>query len=316
MPIYTAPAVYIVFWGIKALVQRKYAEAQNQKTHTINSFHQGNIMKEVLSLYIGGERIYSEKHTADAPKAVITIVHGLGEHIGRYHYFIEKLNEAGFSVYGLDLYGHGQSGGLRGYLDDFQRFVDEAIYLIDYAKSENPDIPCFLFGHSMGGCIASTVGEQTDNLVDGIILSGACTDVPPSAAKLQGVIKILSKIAPKAKLGNSLGQFVSRDKDVVENYNTDPLNLKKLTFSLYNQFCVIGANNSRDNAPEFSYPVYILHGTDDKLADPKASENFYKNCSSQDKTLKMYDGLYHEILNEPEKDEVIADIISWLCKHI
>ncbi|MBR6800547.1 MAG: lysophospholipase [Eubacteriaceae bacterium] len=273
-------------------------------------------MKEVLSLNIGGETIYAEKHAVEGAKAVITVIHGLGEHIGRYAYFIGKLNESGYTVYGLDLYGHGQSGGMRGYLDDFQRFVDEAIYLVNYAKAENPDKKHFLFGHSMGGCIVSTVGEQTDGLVDGIILSGACTDVPPSAAKLQGAIKVLSKIAPKAKLGNSLGEFVSRDKDVVEYYNTDPLNLKKLTFSLYNQFCVIGANNSRDNAGKFSYPVIILHGSEDKLSDPQASVNFYNNISSSDKSLKMYEGLYHEILNEPEKDEVISDILAWLEERV
>ncbi len=273
-------------------------------------------MKEILNLSIGGEYIYAEKHTADDPKAVITIIHGLGEHIGRYHYFIEKLNEAGFSVYGLDLYGHGQSSGIRGYLDDFQRFVDEAIYLVDYARAENPSVPVFLFGHSMGGCIVSTVGEQTYDLVDGILLSGACTDTPPAAKKLQGAIKVLSKIAPKAKLGNSLGEFVSRDKEVVDLYNTDPLNLKKLTFALYNQFCVIGANNSRDNAGKFTYPVLIMHGTEDKLSEPQASINFYNNISSQDKSLKMYEGLYHEILNEPEKDEVIKDIIAWLDERL
>ncbi len=273
-------------------------------------------MKEILSLNIGGESIYAEKHAVEDAKAVITIIHGLGEHIGRYEYFISELNESGYTVYGLDLYGHGQSGGIRGYLDDFDRFIDEAVYLVNFAKSENPDKKHFLFGHSMGGCIVSTVGERTKDLVDGIILSGACTDVPPAAVKLQGIIKLISKIAPKAKMGNSLGELVSRDKAVVDNYNTDPLNLKKLTFSLYNQFCVIAANASRDNAKEFSYPVIILHGTDDKLSDPSASENFYKNISSEDKTLKMYKGLYHEILNEPEKDEVISDIVSWLEGHI
>ncbi len=273
-------------------------------------------MKEILNLTIGGESIYAEKHAVSDPKAVIVIIHGLGEHIGRYHWFIGKLNEAGFTAYGLDLYGHGQSSGDRGYLDEFQRFVDEAIYLVDYAKAENPSVPVFLFGHSMGGCIVSTVGEQTCGLVDGIILSGACTDVPPAAKKLQGIIKVLSKIAPKGKLGNSLGEFVSRDKAVVENYNTDPLNLKKLTFSLYNQFCVVGANNSRDNAGKFTYPVIILHGSEDKLSEPSASVNFHKNISSSDKTLKMYEGLYHEILNEPEKEIVAKDIISWVGEHI
>lgn len=273
-------------------------------------------MKEILSLNIGGESIYAEKHTAENAKAVVTIIHGLGEHIGRYSYFIEKLNEAGISVYGLDLYGHGQSGGMRGYLDDFQRYVDEAIYLVDYAKAEYHDLPHFLFGHSMGGCIVATVGEQTYGLVDGIILSGACTDVPTSAARLQGIIKVLSKIAPKAQMGNSLGEFVSRDKAVVENYNTDPLNLKKMTFALYNQFCVRGANAARDNAGKFSYTVLILHGTDDKLSDMNASKNFYERISSEDKNIILYDGLYHEILNEPEKDKVISDILSWLNEKI
>lgn len=273
-------------------------------------------MKEILNLNIGGESIYAEKYTSDSPRAVISIIHGLGEHIGRYHYFMEKLNEAGFSAYGIDLYGHGQSGGKRGYLDSFQRFVDEAVYLVDFAKAENPGVPHFLFGHSMGGCIVANVGEQTEDLVDGIILSGACTDVPDAAKNLQWLFRFLSKIVPGMYVRVPLGELLSRDREIVDNYNADPLNLQKRTISLYNEFCVIGANNARDNAADFSYPVIIMHGTEDKLADPQVSRNFCENISSADKTLKMYEGLYHEIINEPEKDEVIGDIVSWIENRI
>ncbi|MBE6039077.1 MAG: alpha/beta hydrolase [Anaerofustis stercorihominis] len=263
-----------------------------------------------------GTKLYSYKSIVENSKAVICIVHGLGEHCGRYDYFTQKLNDAGYSVYSFDLYGHGQSEGKRGYLDRFDRYVDEAVSLVNIAKSENPGKKVFLFGHSMGGCVAAYTGEREKGLVDGVILSGACTDTPPAAAKLTGIIKILGSIAPNATLGNSLGDLVSRDPAVVELYNTDPLNLKKLTFALYKQFCVLGTSHVKNNAKSFSYPVLILHGGEDKLSDPSASVNFEKNISSQDKTLKIYDGLFHEILNEPEKDEVINDILIWLSERV
>lgn len=264
-----------------------------------------------------GIKLFSTIDFADDALANLVIVHGLGEHSGRYAYLTEQLNKAKFNVFRFDLRGHGKSEGESAFLKDYQDYIKDLQVVIDAAKSMAPDKKTFLLGHSMGGFISALYGVSTKNEVDGIVLSGAATQTPKQAQGAMGtMVKILGAIAPKAAMANDLGKVVSKDQNVVQAYLNDPLNKKKITFGLYNQFLIKGINYVKSNLASFVYPTLILHGENDLIVDPNASKILFQSIMSEDKTLKTYPNLYHEIFNEPEREEVIGDTIQWLNKRI
>ena len=257
--------------------------------------------------------LHSTKSLVQTPKANVIITHGLGEHSGRYSYVMEKLNQSDFNAYTYDLRGHGKSGGHSAYVNDYRDYLSDLLVMIEYVRDENSNVPTFLLGHSMGGFITTLFGITTNDLVSGVVLTGAATQTPRQAnPMMRRVLQIAGKATPKAAIKNDLGKIVSKDPLVVENYLKDPLNKAKITMGLYDQFIIKGIDFVKSNIDQFNYPVLLLHGSDDKIVDPTAAQIFLKNASSQDKTLKIYDGLYHEILNEPERDDVIDDITKWL----
>ncbi len=261
-------------------------------------------------------KLFAVKSLVDAPKANMIIVHGLGEHSGRYARTAATLNEAGFNVYGYDHRGHGKSEGARAYLRDFHDYLKDLNAIIAYVKKDSPNIKNFILGHSMGGFIAALFGIETKNEIDGMILSAALTQsVRQTAGGMRKLVQMMGKISPKFSLGNDLGKIVSKDPNVTKAYMEDALNCKKITMGLYDQFLIRGIDLVKAHASEFQYPVLILHGENDLIIDYSASKIFYQNIASQDKTLKTYPGLYHEIMNEPEKEIVMNDIISWLNEH-
>lgn len=261
-------------------------------------------------------KIFAVKSLADTPKANIIIVHGLGEHSGRYAQTAATLNIAGFNVYGYDHRGHGKSEGARAYIRDFHDYLKDLYDVIAYVKKDSPNIKNYILGHSMGGFIAALFGITTKNEIDGMILSAALTQsVRQTAGGMRSLVKMMGRISPKFSLGNDLGKIVSKDPNVTKAYMEDMLNCKKITMGLYNQFLIKGIDFVKAHANEFQYPVLILHGENDLIIDYSASKIFYENISSQDKTLKTYPGLYHEIMNEPEKETVMHDIIAWLNDH-
>jgi len=227
------------------------------------------------------QKLFLRRDLVDDPQAVVIIVHGLNEHQGRYDYFAGRLNGEGFSVYRFDNRGHGRSDGAQSYIEDFNTYLDDADTVYELVKKENPELPIFMLGHSMGGFIAAGYGVKYPDKLTGQILSAAATNELEAFKELE---ELSLEDNPEMKLPNELGNFVSRSEYVVDDYEKDP--------------------------------VLILHGEGDKIVDPSCSEKFYDLIAAEDKSLKNYPELYHEILNSEEKETVINDILNWLEERV
>lgn len=260
-----------------------------------------------------GTELYFVKNIPQNPLAIIIIVHGIAEHLGRYEYLKDKLTEYGYGVYRFDNRGHGKSGGSRGDISNFNELIEDADTIVNLAKNENIGLPIFMLGHSMGGFITAAYGVKYPAKLNGQILSGAATNKMPLSLTLK-CIKfpyILSRKVP-----NSLSTLICRDADVVKSYEDDSLVLKETTLRFNIQFASKGIAWLMKNMYAYTYPCLILHGSMDKIVPKSCSQKFYNSIASSDKTLKFYDGFYHEILNEKDKDTVIKDIHNWIEKRI
>lgn len=264
-----------------------------------------------------GTNLYYVKDIPEGLKAVIVIVHGFCEHLGRYEYVKDRLLEYGYGVYRFDNRGHGKSCGERGHIKDFTHLICDADTIVEMAKKENPNVPIFMLGHSMGGFITAAYGIKYKDKLNGQILSGAALIEPEQVMGIKGTfLKIINTFVPKMKIQNKLSTLLSRDERVVKDYENDPLNLKDATLKFHIEFLVKGIKWVRDNVEKYEYPCYIFHGGEDKIVDKQGSENFFSMISSTDKELKIYEGLYHECLNEKEKDMVLEDIHNWIEKRV
>lgn len=250
--------------------------------------------------------LFMVKNLIETPKAIVVFVHGLGEHLGRYNYLTEKFNNNGFSVYRFDHRGHGHSAGARAFYEDYNEIIDDVNFIVELAKSENPSLPLYLLGHSMGGYAVACYGVKYPDRVHGIIMSGGLT------RDKGGLITSLpTDLNPIMYLPNGLGSVVSRDEEIVKAYSEDPLVLKEISVGLYYALSK-GLSWLIEHTPSFKYPVLILHGGDDRIVSWEDSKEFYESIASEDKELKIYDVLFHEIFNDPEKDEVIQDVLNWI----
>lgn len=260
-----------------------------------------------------GTDIFFSRDVPDTPKAVVVIVHGLAEHCGRYEYVVRALNAAGYGVYRFDNRGHGRSGGDRGYLESFHAFLDDASVMVEKAVAENAALPVFVLGHSMGGFIAAGYAAKYPGRVRGQVFSGAAVRVLPGFEYLQH-----EDYRPKGRdmLPNALGHLVSRDAAVVAAYAADPLVQKEFTLQLAGTVWKDGVAWLEKNAAAITVPALVLHGADDKIVPPGDSEWLYAAMASDDKKLVLYPELYHEILNDPEKDAVLADITAWMDARV
>jgi len=268
-----------------------------------------NSVEATIPASTPGVDLFVDISRAQAPRAVVVIVHGLAEHLGRYDLVTRELNEAGCSVYRFDNQGHGRSGGERGYLDDFHSFIDDADILVEKARQENPGLPLFMLGHSMGGFITAAYGVSYPGKLAGQILSGAAVTLLPL---FEAFKEIDFEKDPRIRVPNDLSNLICRDKVVVDAYNEDPLVLKETCQKLLGEVFINGANWLVDKLPGYACPCLILHGEDDQIVTPEASRFMYDHIASTDKTLKMYPQYYHEILNELGREEVMADITGWI----
>lgn len=259
---------------------------------------------------------YYRTWPTDAPKAVVMVIHGLAEHSQRYDHFAEALNKAGFSLYSMDLPGHGRSDGMRGHIDGFDDFQDAVLNLYNRVRADNAQAPVFIVGHSMGGLIVSRFLLDHQGKLNGALLSGAAIESPQEPPAWQvSLIRGIARLFPKARMLALDASGISRDKAVVDKYMQDPMVGKdKLTAN----FLVEMTNTMEKVKAEIgtvSLPLLIMHGTADNITAPSGSEYVHKQCASPDKTLKLYKGLYHEIFNEPEQAQVFEDVVDWLQQH-
>lgn len=268
-------------------------------------------MTETMIQSFDNTRLYLKKEISADNKAVIVIVHGLCEHQGRYDYFAEKLHAAGIGTYRFDHRGHGRSEGEEAHYTDFNELLDDTNVVVDMAIAENPELPVFLLGHSMGGFTVSLYGSKyPDKRLRGIITSGALT------ADNQNLIKSVPKdLDVHLRLPNELGSGVCSVKEVVDWYGKDPYNKHSFTPGLCYALCE-GLTWFEEKKKEFRYPVLMTHGEKDGLVSPQDTYEFFKAAASTDKQMKIYGNLFHEILNEYCKDEVISDMIGWMLHRI
>ena len=250
------------------------------------------------------------------PRAVVGMAHGASEHSGRYAWTGEQLAARGYALYALDHRGHGHSDGPRAVIDRMDNAVVDVGRLLELATSESGNgAKPFLLGHSMGGCIALAFATRREEEIRGLILS-APVAVLEAASPVQRIAgHVLSAIAPKLGVFAIDSTTVSRDPEVVKDYDADPLNHHgklpaRTVHELSQEVGRFGESIAR-----ITVPLLVQVGTGDQLVPPAASELVYERASSDDKTIKRYDGLYHEILNEPERDAVVADTLAWLDAH-
>ncbi len=251
------------------------------------------------------------------PKAVLLIVHGLAEHSGRYANLVNCFLPKGYAIYGYDHRGHGKSEGLRCYTDRFSDYGDDLKTFFDMVRSENEAMKIFLVGHSMGGTIATAYAVHHQHELAGLLLSGASmtvsSSVPPT---LIAVARVLSAVLPKMGTMVLDASAISRDQAVVDTYVNDPLVYRgKIRARTGAELIKIWQELPAQMA-EINLPILIMHGTADKLSSPEGSELLHERVSSKDKTLKLYDGFYHEIFNEPGREHVFADMETWLSSHV
>lgn len=266
----------------------------------------------------GSSRLYQQTWEPDGEtRAVVLLVHGLGEHSGRYGHVAQHLTARGFAVYALDHYGHGKSDGHPGFVERFSVYLDGLDALLKKVQAEHSSLPLFLVGHSMGGLIAATYLFANQDAFRACVLSGPAlkTDQAPPALLL-ALNRLLSALVPTLPMIRLDASGVSRDPAVVEAYVNDPLVFHgKLSARLTAELSKT-MDYALSRAAEIRIPVIFMHGEEDLLTSPSGSQEMYANVSSVDKTLKLYPGLYHEIFNEPEQDAVLADMSNWLEKHL
>jgi alpha-beta hydrolase superfamily lysophospholipase len=244
---------------------------------------------------------------------VIVLVHGAGEHSGRYGHVVSRLVAEGFAVHASDHRGHGRSDGPRAFIADMEDVVADVDTLVDRAVAAQPGLPVFMLGHSMGGLIGLRYALAHQERLSGLILSAALAAIESVPKPLELVGRTLSVVAPRVPLITIDATLVSRDPAVVEAYRTDPLvhhgklparTAAQLADAVESFPATVGA---------ITVPTLILYGTADGLAPPSGSEMLAQRLGSPDLTVKAYDGLFHEILNEPERDGVLDDIAEWLA---
>jgi len=265
-----------------------------------------------------GTQIYRHSWLPDGtPRAVILLLHGLGEHSGRYSNLVERLVPLGHAVYTLDLVGHGRSEGPRAYV---RRFGEYSALIHDYlaqVRAKHAGLPVFAFGHSMGAVIAVCYILEYRPALSGAILSGTSTEMPDDVTPLTLALgKAFSALIPRLPIKALDSATLSRDPAVVIGYDTDPLVYRGRIPARTGVELLEAQQQIVARAGEITLPVLMVHGGEDRLCPTPGARSFYASLGSEDKTLKMYDGLYHEVLNEPERDQVLGDIAAWIEAHL
>ncbi len=252
----------------------------------------------------------------DDPRGIVAVVHGAAEHIGRYEGFADALNRRGFAVTGFDMRGHGRSDGPRLFVRSFDPLVDDAARFLDRVSDIHPGHPLFLFGHSTGGTVATLLALTHPVRLDGLILSGPLLKVGENFSPLTiRLAKLLGRIVPRLPLDRIDASLISRDEKVVQDYEADPLVYHGRIPAGTGAAGIRAIQQIEHEESRLRLPILILHGTADKLADVDGSRRLYRRAASSDKTLKLYEGFYHEVLNDVGKEQVLADLLKWLDGH-
>jgi alpha-beta hydrolase superfamily lysophospholipase len=273
----------------------------------------------------GGERLHLQAWLPEdagpdpgpTPKAVVAVVHGYGDHGGRYGWLGEDMAARGFAVYVYDLRGHGQSSGVRGQVKRFDDYLGDTEVFIEEVRRERPAAPLFLLGHSMGGLVCARLAEERSPAVRGLVLASPFLQlgeaIPP--AKVVAA-KAMARVWPGRDIGNTLqATHLSHEESVVEAYVTDRL-VHHVAPARWAAETLAAQDAAMAAAERISLPLLVLYGTDDRVVDVAFIEALFDRASSPDKTIERYEGLYHECFNETERARVFADLAGWLAARL
>ncbi len=269
--------------------------------------------KEGYITAVDGTRLFYRCLLADEPQASVFILHGLGEHLGRYGNVTGALKD--YDLFLLDLRGHGKSGGKRGHVMRFDEYLDDVDAL---RKEARPMVKgrSFLLGHSMGGLIALRYALYRPGGLSGVVASGPLLGVNVKVPRIKDAIgRLVANLVPGLSMNNEIDtSMLSHDRAVVEAYNVDPLVHAKVSARWYVEM-MKAMEDTNAGAPRLTLPCLIMHGRDDALTSPQASRQFYERAGSKDKTYRSYEGSYHEVFNEIDKQKPLSDVREWLRTH-
>jgi alpha-beta hydrolase superfamily lysophospholipase len=263
---------------------------------------------------VGGVRIVYDVWTPDtAPRGVVVLSHGLGEHARRYDHVAERFGQAGLVTYALDHRGHGRSGGKRVRVRSIDEYTGDFDTLVKIAAAEHPGLKRIVLGHSMGGGIVFAWGVQHAGDFDLMVLSGPAVAAQagvPRGKLLLG--KAVGSLLPDLPVEELDAGAISRDPDVVAAYNADPLvHHGKIPAGIAKALVSVGETMPQ-RARQLTAPLLVVHGADDALVPASGSELLVDCVGSSDVHLKVYPGLFHEVFNEPERDRVLDDVTAWI----
>jgi len=270
--------------------------------------------REFSAAGIGGIDLHAQAWLPESsPRAVIVVSHGLAEHGGRYETLAGELVQRECAVYAVDHRGHGRSSGPRANIDRFAHLVADFCAFTGRCAGQHPETPVFMLGHSMGGAVAFASALRLQHMLRGLILSAPALATDQSVPPLQEMfVRLLSVIAPNTGALTLPADAVSRDPSVVARYAADPLVHHK-AIPARTLVELLGAMQGFPaSAPDLRLPTLVLHGTADKLVPLAATRLVYEAFGTRDCVVKLYDGLYHEVFNEPERERVTADLFRWL----
>ncbi|CAN1159246.1 Monoglyceride lipase [Linum perenne] len=253
-------------------------------------------------------------------RGVVVLMHGLNEHSGRYTEFAKQLNRNGYKVYGMDWIGHGGSDGLHAYVPSLDYAVSDLKSFLDKVIAENPGLPCFCFGHSTGAAIVlkAALDPKVEASLAGIVLTSPAVGVQPSHPVIVMLAPIFSALLPRYQFSaaNKKGMPVSRDADALIAKYTDPLVYTGSIRVRTGYEILRNTTFLQQNLNRFKVPFLVLHGSADTVTDPEGSRKLYDEASSSDKTIKLLDGYLHDLLFEPERQDIMDCIIDWLNSRV
>ncbi len=252
------------------------------------------------------------------PQAVLALVHGLAEHSGRYNNLANEMASHGMAVYAMDLRGHGRSAGRRCYIKHFSDYVDDLDIFLNLIQSRHPASKIFLLSHSLGGTIATVYAASHQEKLAGMILSAPTLKLNNSVTRREKFLaRLLSRLVPYLGISRLEASFISQDPAVVKAYRRDPLVYTgKISAHMGVELMETIEETIPDILPLITLPVLIMQGTEDRLSHPESGGFMFDNISSKDKALKHYEGLFHEIFNEPRHAAVFTDMQNWLNEHV
>ncbi|HKP84625.1 MAG TPA: lysophospholipase [Blastocatellia bacterium] len=260
-----------------------------------------------------GLRLYLRRREVDNARGEVLIIHGFGEHCGRYGPLTDHLVNKTYTVTAYDHRGHGLSDGLPGHVESFSEYETDLQKMVAYVRARSKSSRLYLIGHSMGGLVALRYLAEKGRDVSAAIISAPliAVAVPVPAHKLM-IARVSARMAPRMRLDNEINPaFLSRDPEVGKAYAADPLVNRKVSARWFAE-AARAMEEVKARAQQITLPLLVMHGTEDKLASAIATKQLFEQIGSKDKELILYPGYYHELFNEPEKHDIFERVTSWL----